>query len=167
MTYIRASAEGRVVLIDGKRVYWVTKPIMLYTHFSVSPKPVRILAHGARVFGPLAVHPSGVKEVIGHKTRPESWTAEFQQSSAAHKRWAVTHAATGLLLSKGGGNRKGFKRKCQAASFAEILVEEFHEILSGLPTAGPPEQVSEELASREGYDDMRARIRTLEEELGR
>ena len=166
MTYTRTSAEGRVILIGGKRVYWVTKPIMLYTHYSVSPKPVRILAHGARVFGPLAVHPSGIKEVIGSKTRPESWTAEFRQSSDTHKRWTVTHAATGLMLSAGGGNRKGFRHKRKAASFAEILVEEFHELLSGLPTAGPPEQVIATLSSREGYDDMIVRIRSLEEELG-
>mgnify|MGYP003645631580 CR=1 FL=1 len=72
MTYTRTSAEGRVILIGGKRVYWVTKPIMLYTHYSVSPKPVRILAHGARYQGghrqqdEAGVVDSGVPAELGH-----------------------------------------------------------------------------------------------------
>lgn len=140
---------------------WRTQDVTVYTRIGPENAPHQVLARRLRVFGTLAVHPSEVVEHVPDVKRPESWTVTFVHPDPKHNCWMITHAPTGLLISRGVDNR-GYRLKKDARYVAETVALEFYDVLSSLPTVASHYDIVEAMAKHPRYDELRQRIDTLE-----
>ena len=140
---------------------WETRDIMFFTRDEGTMR--RLLAPKLRCFGELAVHPA---EPVVHRTdpeRPETWTVSFKHSSNAHRQWLVTHAHTGMTISRGPKGR-GYTRKGQVRELAELLMEKFGDVLS-VRAPAHSDGTADLILSHPRADDMLAFIRQHEAEV--
>ena len=145
---------------DGTR--WRRQQIVLCGRFGKAGEFVCVPSkQKLATIGVLTVH-TATPEVHRPREEPTSWYLTFPRPPGVPATWVITHATTGLRLSRG-KDKRGYRKKTRARLVAELISHHFGEMLSNLPTARGHKHVVAALKDHPRWDDLAAYIKHMEE----